>query len=66
MSKQNINELSAVSRFVEKFFDGLKNNTVDRMLKQAEKANVDPRIVSQMRRIKKETEEFNRLMAKHK
>lgn len=57
--------MTAVSKFVDAFFDGLKNNTVDRMLKKAETAKVDKRIINQMKRIKKETDEFNRLMSKH-
>jgi hypothetical protein len=66
MSKsKEVNEgiIMAAKKFSDAFFDGLKQNAVDRMLKKAEDANVDPEVLKTMQRIKKDTEELKKLLS---
>ena len=66
MSKsKEVNEgiILAAKKFSDAFFDGLKQNAVDRMLKKAEDANVDPEVLKTMQRIKKDSEELKKLLS---
>lgn len=66
MSKsKEVNEgiMLAAKKFSDAFFDGLKQNAVDRMLKKAEDANVDPEVLKTMQRIKKDSEELKKLLS---
>jgi hypothetical protein len=66
MSKsKEVNEgiIMAAKKFSDAFFDGLKQNAVDRMLKKAEDANVDPEVLKTMQRIKKDSEELKKLLS---
>ena len=66
MSTSNeVNEgiILAAKKFSDAFFDGLKQNAVDRMLKKAEDANVDPEVLKTMQRIKKDSEELKKLLS---
>ena len=53
-------------KWIDDFFEGMKSNATNRALKKVEKTQLDSRLVKQIKRIKTETMEFNRLMAKHK
>lgn len=66
MSKsKEVNEgiIMAAKKFSDAFFDGLKQNAVDRMIKKAEDANVDPEVLKTMQRIKKDSEELKKLLS---
>jgi hypothetical protein len=66
MSKsKEVNEgiIMAAKKFSDAFFDGLKQNAVDRMIKKAEDANVDPEVLKTMHRIKKDSEELKKLLS---
>lgn len=62
--KKPMNEgiLTAARKLSDLFFDGLKSNTVDRVITKAKKVNLDPLVVKQMEKIKKEKEELDKLM----
>ena len=66
MSKsKEVNEgiIMAAKKFSDAFFDGLKQKAVDRMIKKAEDANVDPEVLKTMQRIKKDSEELKKLLS---
>ncbi len=55
-----------LSNLIDNFFEGMKSNMTNRALKKAEKTKVDPRIAKQMKKMKKESDDYNRLMKPHK
>ena len=63
--KKNINELSAASRLVEKFFDALKSNTAKRILDKAAKSGVETEIIQKMRNIEKESKELENIIKRY-
>ncbi len=62
MAKQKINELSAVSRFVERFFDGLADNTGDRIIKQAKKRRMEQEAITKMEEIVRKKKELEKIL----
>jgi len=60
--------LTGLSRFVNKFFDGLKENLTNRALEKAAKnpEPEDPLIVEHRKELKRRSEEYKRLMRPHK
>lgn len=65
MSKNNINELNMVSRFIGDFFDGIKTNTTNRFLAKARKDGIPKPILDKMAKIDKETKELDAIIAKY-
>lgn len=65
MSKDNINELNLVSRFIGDFFDGLQKGTADRIIKKAEQRGMPKSFIDKMEKIRKETAELDALIAKY-
>jgi len=65
MSKDKINELSAASRFVSAFFDGVKTNTTNRFLAKAKKQGVPKPIIDKLQKIEKERKELDSIIAKY-
>lgn len=65
MSKRKINEISAVSRFVDTFFQSVINNTTHRFLKTAKTSGVHDEIIDKMAEINKQTEELNDIIRKY-
>lgn len=65
MSKDKINELNAVSRFIGDFFDGIKSDTSKRFLAKARKQGVPKPILDKMAKIDKETKELDAIIAKY-
>jgi hypothetical protein len=62
MSKKKINELSAPSRLVGAFFDGLRKNTTNKFLKQAAKQGLPKEVISKMAAIEKQKKELEDLL----
>jgi hypothetical protein len=62
MAKKTINELSAPSRFVGAFFDGLKRNTADRFLKKAAKQGLPKKVIEKMAQIEKNKKDLEDLL----
>lgn len=56
---------NAAKKFTDAFFDGLKKGQEARVIKQAEKAGVEAQALRQMRKIKQEKDELERLLAKY-
>jgi hypothetical protein len=65
MEKKSINELTAVSKFIDAFFTGLRNNTASRFLSKAEQSGVEPEIVTKMKEIDKQNKELRELIRKY-
>lgn len=65
MKKQNINELTVVSKFIEKFFDGLEKNTAHRIIAQARKARVEAEAIQKMEEIVKNKKDLEAILAKY-
>lgn len=65
MSKNNINELNMVSRFIGDFFDGVSKGTADRIIKKAKQRGFPPELQKQMDKVNKESEELIKQLAKH-
>jgi len=57
MSKNKLNEVNMVSRFIGDFFDGISRGTADRLLKKAKKRGMPPEILKGMEKIKKDSDE---------
>lgn len=62
MEKNKINELSAASRLVGAFFDGLKKNTADRFLRNAAKQGLPKEVVKKMAAIEKQKKDLEDLL----
>lgn len=65
MSKNNINELNMVSRFIGDFFDGVSKGTADRIIKKAKQRGFPPELQKQMDKVNRESEELIKQLAKH-
>lgn len=65
MSKDKVNELNMVSRFIGDFFDGIKSNTTKRFLAKARKDGIPKPILDKMSKIDKETKELDAIIAKY-
>lgn len=65
MSKNKLNEVNMVSRFIGDFFDGISRGTADRLLKKAKKRGMPPEILKGMEKIKKDSDELDKLIAKY-
>jgi hypothetical protein len=66
MSKQIQKEglFGAAKQFSDAFFDGLKNNAVDRVLSKAKQSGVPAEVTNIMDSIRKDKEELDALLAK--
>jgi len=65
MSKEKLNELNLVSRFIGDFFDGIKSNTSKRFLAKAKKDGIPKPILDKLAKIDKETKELDAIIAKY-
>lgn len=54
--------LDATEKFVNAFFAGLEKNSVDRIIKQAEKAKLPPAVVANMKEIDELRKELRQLL----
>ena len=50
MSKNKLNELNMVSRFIGDFFDGISKGTADRLIKKAKQRGFPPKLQKQIDR----------------
>jgi hypothetical protein len=55
---------SAAKRFSDAFFDALKANAVDSLLKKAEKAGMERDAIEKMEKIKREKEELDKILSR--
>jgi F420-dependent methylenetetrahydromethanopterin dehydrogenase len=53
----------AAKQFSDAFFDGLKNNAVDRVLSKARAARMSQEAIEKMEKIKKEKEELDKILS---
>ena len=58
MSKNKLNELNIVSRFIGDFFDGISKGTADRLIKKAKQRGFPPKLQKQLDKVNKESEEL--------
>ena len=58
MSKNKLNELNMVSRFIGDFFDGISKGTADRLIKKAKQRGFPPKLQKQLDKLNKESEEL--------
>jgi hypothetical protein len=65
MSKNKINELNLVSRFIGDFFDGLSKGTSDRILQRAKERGFPSEVQKQMEKIKKDSEDLEKIIRKY-
>lgn len=65
MSKDKINELNLVSKFIGDFFDGLSQGTADRLIKKASERGLPKDLVDQMEKIEKERQNLNKIIKKY-
>lgn len=65
MSKDKVNELNMVSRFIGDFFDGLQSGTADRLLRKAKERGFPPDVQKQMEKIKKDSDDLEQLIRKY-
>jgi Rod binding domain-containing protein len=64
-NKKQLKEFTAVNKFVDKFFQGVINNTTDRFLSKAKSSGVNDEIINQMKKIQKETDELDAIIKKY-
>lgn len=66
MSKEIQQEglFGTAKKLSDAFFDGLKNNAVDRVLAKARAARLDRQAIEKMEKIKKDKEELDKILAK--
>jgi glycerol-3-phosphate dehydrogenase len=66
-NKQKTNEglFGSAKKFTDSFFDGLKNNAVDSVIKQAEQSGVPFPITKKLQQLRKEKEELDALIKKY-
>ena len=64
MAKKTQNEglFSATKKFSDAFFNGLQKNTANKVIKKAQSAKVDPKVLATMKRIEKEKKELDKLL----
>jgi hypothetical protein len=65
MSKKQINEVNAVSKFIGDFFDGIKTNTSNRFLTRAKQRGIPNEVIQQMEKIQKEKDELEKIFTKY-
>jgi hypothetical protein len=67
MSKEKTNEniFGAAKRFSDAFFDGLKNNATDKMMKKAKEAGLPKDAIQAMDNIRREREILNKALRKY-
>jgi len=58
MSKNKLNELNMVSRFIGDFFDGISKGTADRLINKAKQRGFPPKLQKQLDKVNKESEEL--------
>ncbi len=58
----NENIFGTAKRFTDTFFDGLKNNATDRMLKQVEKAGASPELIRVMNKLQQDKDELDAIL----
>ena len=65
--KQPIKEglFSSTKKFTDAFFDGLKQNAVNKALDQAKQNKFPPDVIDAMERIEKESDTLNKLIQKY-
>jgi F420-dependent methylenetetrahydromethanopterin dehydrogenase len=65
MSKEIQQEglFGAAKQFSDAFFDGLKNNAVDRVLAKARSARMSQEAIEKMENIKKQKEELDKILS---
>jgi len=63
--KKELQEISGVSKFVDKFFQGVINNTADRFLSKAKSSGVNDEIINKMKEISKQTKELDDIIRKY-
>jgi 4-hydroxy-3-methylbut-2-enyl diphosphate reductase IspH len=63
MSKKQINEgvVSAVQKFSDAFFDGLKKNNSNRILAKARERGIPTAVIDQLEKIQKEKDELDKI-----
>lgn len=63
--KQPIQEglFGAAKQFSDAFFDGLKNNAVDKVLSKARAARMSQEAIDKMEKIKKQKEELDKILS---
>lgn len=66
MSKNKINELNMVSRFVGDVFDNLKNGTADRIIKQVKQQKLPNDVVKAIEQLNKDSEKLRQTLEKLK
>lgn len=54
----------AAKQFSDAFFDGLKNNAVDRVLAKARAARMDREVIEKMEYIQRQKHELDKILAK--
>ena len=65
MNESNKNGLSSVSRFIDAFFTGLRNNTAKRFLDNASKKGVHSEIIDKLREMEKQNRELESIIKKY-
>lgn len=58
----NENVFGAIKKFTDAFFDGLKNNTANQIIKKAESAKLPDRAIKAMREMEERSAELKRIM----
>jgi len=64
-NKKQVNEITGASKFVEKFFDGIVQNTSRRFIERAASKGVDTEIINKMRDIEKSNQELKNIISKY-
>jgi hypothetical protein len=58
----NENIFGTAKRFTDLFFDSLKNNATDRMLKQVQKAGASPELIRVMNKLQQDKDELDAIL----
>lgn len=66
MKKKPVNEglFTAAKKFTDAFFDGLKANAADRMIRKAQKQGMPSEVTDLMNKIQKDKDELDALLDK--
>ena len=64
-NKKSVNELTGISRFVEKFFDGIRNNTAKRFIERSASKGVDSEVIKKMKEIDDSSRELEAMIRKY-
>ena len=65
MSKNKLNEVNMVSRFIGDFFDGITRGTSDRLLKKAKQKGFPDEITKRLSKIIKDKDELDKIIRKY-